>query len=456
MTRCDICVGDRNCVPGDGPLDADIAGVGEAPGPDENRKGKPFCGKAGREVNQHYLPIAGIPRPKIYITNAIKCQPSWDNGKLDMKKDKNVELLQTCADAHLYNELMSMPNRRLTIAMGAFACRALDPEIDLEFNHGEPLNTAWGKVFPMYHPAGGIHEPKKMLTIRTDWTRLRKYLRGKLVMPIDMYAGKEDYGVINTPDELHEELNGCEEMDLGCDTENKRDGEGYCLTFSTRPGRARLIKAWDPATLKVLQLYLNRWRGRILWHNWVHDEAIVSQPALGCLRFPRKRIVDTMVKIFHLGNQPQGLKVLSHRILGMKMQDFDDVVSPHSRELVVTYYRDMYAEEWNKPEPQLVRDKDGLLKIYQAHSMKTKLKTFFTYLGKNPNKDVFEAWDNWEDSHDMIEAKVGRWPGKCISHVPFEHVVYYANRDADALVRLWPRIKRAVYNVRRKPECDWM
>ena len=64
--------------------------------------------------------------------------------------------------------------------MGVLACYAIDPDINLELQHGIPVETAWGTVYPMWHPSAGLHEPKKMLAIRNDWVRLGKYLKGKL------------------------------------------------------------------------------------------------------------------------------------------------------------------------------------------------------------------------------------------------------------------------------------
>ncbi len=452
MIRCANCAGDRNCIPGDGPTDSCLLFVGEAPGKDEDRKKRVFIGKTGREVNEHYLPLAGERRDQVRFTNAIKCLPPG-TGKLDANREKDLELLSVCSQTHLFPEIEEM-KPKLIIPMGAFACRAIDPDIQLDLQHGMPIRTPWGMTFPMWHPAGGIHEPKKMLQIRTDWVRLRRYLRGTLLLPQDIYAGKEDYSVTVTPKQLRDDLREYREMPLACDTEAKRGGEPFCLTYSVRPGWARLIRAENTATLMALQEELDQWRGPILFHNWwLYDWAVTI--AMG-LNFPLKRMKDTMVMVSHLGNQPQGLKALSYRHLGMVMQDFDDLVTPHSSPQVINYYRMAMAEDWPQPEEQLVRREDGKLKLYKPQSMTRKLKTFFTYLKKNPAKDVFETWEkNWADSHDMIQERMGPWPGKCISHVPFEEALFYACRDADALLRFWPVLQRARRSVRRKPEIDW-
>lgn len=451
MKRCKLCTGSKNCVPGNGPIDARTACIGEAPGPTEDRKLVPFEGKTGTELNGHYLPLGGLRRSDIRVDNAIHCLPPRD-GKLDMKKQVDKDLLYSCAEAHLWPYLEEQ-RPELIIPMGAFACHAIDPSIELEMDHGFPIKTSWGTAFPMYHPAGGIHEPKKMLIIRTDWTRLRKYMLGKLFIPTDTYEGNEQYEIIESVSHLRDTLCNDYTVPMGCDTETMRGGTPFCFTYSVKAGTGYLIKADREDLLEEMQAQIKRWRGPFLFHNWTFD-ALPTR--IMRLIFPKRRILDTMSMVFNLGNLPQGLKALSRRELGMKMQDFDDVVTPFAKPRVLQYYMEAYSEKWPKPEPQLVRDsKTQKWKVYKAHSLNTKLKTFFTYLEKDPEKDIFDAWSNWEDCHEMVENVLGKWPGKCISYVPMDLVKRYACRDADALVRLYPKLKYMEHRMRSKPQEQW-
>src|ERR1700674_5688626 len=108
MGRCSLCPGVNNCVPPTGPLDAEIMFIGEAPGKDENKAVRPFIGKTGQEVNDHYLPLAGLRRDQVYVTNAIKCLPSGYGGKLDIGRSKDLETLYSCADCSLYQEISTV------------------------------------------------------------------------------------------------------------------------------------------------------------------------------------------------------------------------------------------------------------------------------------------------------------------------------------------------------------
>lgn len=451
MTRCASCVGDRNCIAGDGPEECDLLFVGEAPGLNEDRKKQVFIGKTGDELNRGYLPICNLRRPNVRVTNAIKCYPPG-TGKLNMQRQKDVDLLMTCAGHHLHPEIERM-RPRLIIPMGAFACRAIDPDINLELQHGSPVETIRGTAFPMYHPAGGIHEPKKMLQIRTDWTRLNKYLKGRLHLPVDTYRGEEQYEVITSPRTVRDSLLGYRSMPIACDTESTRKKQPFCLTYSTEPGTGFLIRAQDLESLEAFQEEINRWRGVIIFHNWLYD---CDPVRLMGLSLPRKLIRDTMVIAFHLGNIPQGLKALAYRELGMEMEDFDDLVTPYSREHVLEYYRQCLAEDWGRPPEQLKRnDKTGGWKSYKPQGFNAKLKRFFGDFAKNPTKDPFEMWGNWEEMHEQIQSQMGPWPGKCITHAPFDAVRRYAIRDADATLRLYPVLRKMQKQMRLRPQEFW-
>src|SRR5208282_5916031 len=93
MDRCALCPGKHNVVGPSGPEDSHVIFIGEAPGRDEDRQGVPFVGKTGREVNEHYLPLAGLRREQTYFTNAICCLPDRPQGRVDLSRAADRELL---------------------------------------------------------------------------------------------------------------------------------------------------------------------------------------------------------------------------------------------------------------------------------------------------------------------------------------------------------------------------
>lgn len=451
MIRCAQCPGVYNCVPPSGPTEVEVIFAGEAPGKAENQSRVPFVGKTGREVDEHYLPLAGLRRDNCYFTNTIKCLPNTPKNKLDMNKPATKALIESCATQHLYDEISDI-NPRVIVPMGAVACWAIDPAISLDLHHGLPFKTRLGiTAFPMWHPAGGMHSPKTMLQIRTDWWRFRQYLRGKLVIIKDRY-----------PNPDYKECNGYSDIDeidptlpMACDTESSRSKGPYFLTYSQEPGVSRLIRASRIDLIQQFQTKLDKWESEIIFHNWMYDKKVTTEM---WLKFPDKRMRDTMIMAYHLGNLPQGLKALAFRELGVKMMDFEDLVKPYSQPKVLDYYREAQQLDWVKPDEQLKRDeKTGFWKIYKPQSMSTKFKRFWTDYGKNPDKDPFTMWtDNWVESQALIEQKMGKpWPGMDIAHVEQEKAFAYAMRDADVTLRLYGILLKMRRNVRKQPQEKW-
>jgi len=364
-----------------------------------------------------------------------------------MKKEKDRALLASCAEHHLYKEIEELqPN--LLVLMGTFACHAIDPDITLELHHGIPVQTRMGiTAFPMYHPAGAMYESKKMLQIRNDWIRLRRYLRGTLDIPADQFPSP-DYKEATAADIRDIDPT----LQMAQDTEWSRSKGPYFITWTQEPGKARLIPAKDKDKLKLLQKKLDKWESYIYYHNWPYDWNQVEDMGLQYptklsvaeqmgLEFPFPMTRDTMMMCFHLGNVPQGLKVLAYRLLGMEMQDFSDLVQPWSTKRVLEYYRLAQTFEWKRPEEQLIiDDKTGKWKLYRPQSVATKLKTFFTAYNKNPEgKEVFGMFeDKWQDHQQEIIERCGPFFGLDIFDVPFSDALFYACRDSDALIRVVP------------------
>jgi uracil-DNA glycosylase family 4 len=448
---CPICQAEHKIIPPDGPESSPIAFIGEALGVDEDRQGRNFCGKTGRELNEGYLPFAGLSRPRVRVINTVPFLPCTPKHKLDITKPSHRDLVEYGAGIYLLPDL-DRNHYKTLVPMGAIACSQICPDVDLELQHGIPYQSPFGRVFPMYHPAGGIHEPKRMLHIRTDWARLRKYLRGSLTLPTDQYPDP-DYQECESVKQLDDYLLLQHNGAMACDTETVKGGNPFCITLSVYPGTGRLIRATNLAVLGRLQKHLDSWKAPILFHNWLFDAEVVESMGL---RFDWGQVVDTMVKVFHLGNLPQGLKALSYREIGMRMQDFDDLVTPYSRPLILDYYRRAMCEEWSTPPEQLVRDSSGKWKVYKPQGFRTKLKRFWTDYAKNADKNIFEQWTkNWEEHQTEVQEEMGPWPGKCISYVPFEKALFYACRDADATLRLWPVLCGMESRVRRTVQENW-
>jgi uracil-DNA glycosylase family 4 len=151
----------------------------ERPGQDENRNGRVACGRTGQELDDLYLPLAGLDRSEVRIINTVLC------GHESNKAPTAKEIAQ-CAPHHIPDEI-ERTNPNVILLLGATAC-SLAPGIRLDLHHGIPQHTSkvgdlfgWkGWFVPMYHPAIGLHESRFMTVCIDDWKYLGALLKGQL------------------------------------------------------------------------------------------------------------------------------------------------------------------------------------------------------------------------------------------------------------------------------------
>ncbi len=162
-----------------------------------------------------------------------------------------------------------------------------------------------------------------------------------------------------------------------------------------------------------------------------------------------RRFDDTMVRSYHLQYLPQGLKAMAFRLCGMEMEDFEDVVLPHSVEVMLDYIMRLSDFDFPKPEPRLVPDGKGGEKLYKAQGLNTKLKRLLTDYGKKPGHKIFNRWDewSWEERAPAIE-RFGMFPRASIKYVPLPQAIWYACRDADSTLRVRNVLIRLAKRIR--------
>jgi DNA polymerase len=120
--RCPLYQAATQTVFGEGPADAAIVFVGEQPGDQEDRQGRPFVGPAGT-IFDKALAEAGIARDRVYVTNAVKHFKFLPRGKRRLHKSPDTYEIDRCK-WWLDRELAAI-RPRLTVALGATAARAL-------------------------------------------------------------------------------------------------------------------------------------------------------------------------------------------------------------------------------------------------------------------------------------------------------------------------------------------
>ena len=161
ISRCQNCrlAETRNkVVPGEGPEDASLFFIGEAPGWNEDQQGRPFVGQAGAFL-EHLLSLINLKRDQVYIANVIKCRPPQNRDPLPLE-------IQSCKKwLDLQIEIVKP---KMIITLGRYSLARYFPGESIGKTHGKARVQDGIIYYPMYHPAAALHQNKLRKTIETD------------------------------------------------------------------------------------------------------------------------------------------------------------------------------------------------------------------------------------------------------------------------------------------------
>ena len=156
---CDLYKHATQTVFGDGPRDARIVLVGEVPGDQEHRQGKPFVGPAGRVLDEA-LEAIGLDRREVYVTNAVKHFKFEERGKRRMHKHPSRTEVVACR-AWLESEL-AVIKPQLVVCLGATAAQSLlGPQFRVTKLRGQLIDSPWAPLVATYHPSAILRAPEK-------------------------------------------------------------------------------------------------------------------------------------------------------------------------------------------------------------------------------------------------------------------------------------------------------
>jgi uracil-DNA glycosylase len=168
-TRCPLYKYATQVVPGEGPAPAAVMFVGEQPGDQEDRQGKPFVGPAGRMLDRA-IADAGLERESIFVTNAVKHFKFEQRGKRRLHKRPNTHEIERCRWWNDVEKHIVKPD--VIVALGATAARSLlNRVITISKVRGEVLTAPDG-----YHVVVTIH-PSWLLRMDDDAQRQAEYNR---------------------------------------------------------------------------------------------------------------------------------------------------------------------------------------------------------------------------------------------------------------------------------------
>ena len=151
-TRCRLHAGRTRAVPGEGNASTEVVFVGEGPGFNEDKQGRPFVGRAG-DLLVKLLAHIGWRREDVFITNIVKCRPP-DN------RDPEPDEIAACAP-YLTRQLEVL-DPAVVVTLGRFSMARFMPGVRISQAHGtvRPADPATGArdalVLAMYHPAAAL------------------------------------------------------------------------------------------------------------------------------------------------------------------------------------------------------------------------------------------------------------------------------------------------------------
>lgn len=168
-------------VCGEGNPEAELMLIGEAPGREEVRLGRPFVGQAGKNLDV-FLDMLGILREDIYITNAVKFRPVKVNPQTGRVSNRtpNREETALCA-GWLFREL-TVVKPRMVVTLGNTPLRVIadDHKAVIGGMHGRVHTLAIGPqkqkvaLFPLYHPASIIYRRELRTVYEEDLLELKR------------------------------------------------------------------------------------------------------------------------------------------------------------------------------------------------------------------------------------------------------------------------------------------
>ena len=152
-TKCGLCEMRNHVVFGTGLENADVMFVGEGPGEQEDLKGEPFVGPAGKLLDD-MLSIIDLDRhANCYIANIVKCRPPKNRDPLETEQDACI--------GYLRNQV-ALIRPKLIVCLGRIAAkRLIDPDFRITRQHGQWVerNGIW--MTAIYHPSALLRDVGK-------------------------------------------------------------------------------------------------------------------------------------------------------------------------------------------------------------------------------------------------------------------------------------------------------
>ena len=168
-TRCGLCETRHNVVFGVGNEGADILFVGEGPGEQEDLRGEPFVGPAGKLLDD-MLSIIDLSRQEnCYICNIVKCRPPHNRDPLETEQDACIGYLRS---------QVALVKPKIIFCLGRIAAkRLIDPDFRITRQHGQWVEKGGFWMTAIYHPSALLRDVSKRPETFDDLLSIREKAR---------------------------------------------------------------------------------------------------------------------------------------------------------------------------------------------------------------------------------------------------------------------------------------
>ena len=161
----------RTLVFNDGSPDAPIMIIGEAPGVDEEKQGKPFVGRAGKLLNAT-LEILGWQRSDFYITNIVRYRPRDAVGGTLTPTPQEIEKFRPTMEKEI-----EVVDPKLIVVLGRIAMTGLGIEGTMAENRGRVIEKNGRRILIAYHPAAILRNINWEPMFREDLAKISELVK---------------------------------------------------------------------------------------------------------------------------------------------------------------------------------------------------------------------------------------------------------------------------------------
>ena len=155
-----------NLIFGDGPAEAEIVFIGEAPGAKEDLEGLPFVGRSGKLLSAT-LESIGLKRKDVYITNIVKRRPP---------ENRDPSILEIEAYRPYLKKQLNIIKPKVIVTLGRFSMNYFLPEAKISRDQGNLFHIDGFELMPIIHPAAAMRSTRNLNSFKDSFLKLKDLL----------------------------------------------------------------------------------------------------------------------------------------------------------------------------------------------------------------------------------------------------------------------------------------